>query len=178
MKIITFYHFDSDPRFPPFLLYVRWKSGVIFLRRCFRDGVQQGYVYIDCDTLRFSTSYMHKKLHQVKENQSDSFQRTSHMINVNAQFEVLTSLHTPLLTFLQVLFLFRIQYVYGFCLSFLNETEKCNYQFLHPRLRLTFPSRCYMWNMDRIVLTASEEKSFENVHIRMDGGRGGCLLIL
>ena len=34
------FHFlslDSDPRFPPFLLYVRWKSGVTFERRCFRD---------------------------------------------------------------------------------------------------------------------------------------------
>ena len=37
MKIIHFYHFDSDPRFPPFLLYVRWKSGVTFVRRYFRD---------------------------------------------------------------------------------------------------------------------------------------------
>ena len=37
MKIIHFYHFDSDPRFPPFLLYVRWKSGVTFVRRCLRD---------------------------------------------------------------------------------------------------------------------------------------------
>ena len=34
-----FYHFDSDPRFPPFSLYVRWKSGVTFVRRCFRDEV-------------------------------------------------------------------------------------------------------------------------------------------
>ena len=25
------------PDFPLFLLYVRWKSGVIFVRRCFRD---------------------------------------------------------------------------------------------------------------------------------------------
>ena len=33
-----FYHFDSDPRFPPFLLYVRWKSRVSFVRRCFRDA--------------------------------------------------------------------------------------------------------------------------------------------
>ena len=33
-----FYHFDSDPRFPPFLLYVRWKSWVTFVRRCFRDA--------------------------------------------------------------------------------------------------------------------------------------------
>ena len=32
-----FYHFDSDPRFPPFLLYVKWKSGVTFVWRCFRD---------------------------------------------------------------------------------------------------------------------------------------------
>ena len=37
LKIINFYHFDSDPRFPPFLLYVRWKSGVTFVWRCFRD---------------------------------------------------------------------------------------------------------------------------------------------
>ena len=27
IEIIHFYHFDSDPRFPPFLLYVRLKSG-------------------------------------------------------------------------------------------------------------------------------------------------------
>ena len=38
MKFFTFYHFDPDPRFPPFLLYVRWKSGVTFVRRCFRDA--------------------------------------------------------------------------------------------------------------------------------------------
>ena len=37
IEIVLFYHFDSDPRFPPFLLYVRWKSGVTFVRRCFRD---------------------------------------------------------------------------------------------------------------------------------------------
>ena len=37
MKIIHFYHFDSDPRFPPFLLFARCKSGVTFVRRCFRD---------------------------------------------------------------------------------------------------------------------------------------------
>ena len=36
-KIITFYHFDTNPRFTPFLLYVRCKSGVTFLLRCFRD---------------------------------------------------------------------------------------------------------------------------------------------
>ena len=37
IEIIIFYHFESDPRFPPFLLYVRWKSGVTFVRRCFRN---------------------------------------------------------------------------------------------------------------------------------------------
>ena len=31
------YHFDSDPKFPQLVLYVRWKSGVIFVRRCFCD---------------------------------------------------------------------------------------------------------------------------------------------
>ena len=40
MKINTFYHFDSNPRFPPFLLLVRFKFGVTFVRRCFRDGKQ------------------------------------------------------------------------------------------------------------------------------------------
>ena len=34
-----FFHFDSDPRFSPFLLYVRWKFGVTFVRRCFRDEI-------------------------------------------------------------------------------------------------------------------------------------------
>ena len=29
-----FFHFDCDPRFPPFLLYVRWKFGVTCVRRC------------------------------------------------------------------------------------------------------------------------------------------------
>ena len=32
-----FFNFDSHPRFPQFLLYVRWKSGVIFVPRCFHD---------------------------------------------------------------------------------------------------------------------------------------------
>ena len=40
IEIINFYHFNSDPRFPPFLLYVRWKSGVTFVQRCFRDGIK------------------------------------------------------------------------------------------------------------------------------------------
>ena len=39
IEIFTFYHFDFDPRFPPFLLYSRWKSGVTFVRRCFRDVI-------------------------------------------------------------------------------------------------------------------------------------------
>ena len=34
---IEIFHFESDPRFPPFLLHVRWKSGVTFVRRCFRN---------------------------------------------------------------------------------------------------------------------------------------------
>ena len=38
IEFFTFYHFDPDPRFPPFLLYVWWKSGVTFVRKCFRDG--------------------------------------------------------------------------------------------------------------------------------------------
>ena len=38
MKIIHFYHSDSDQIFPPFFLrYVRWKYEVNFVRRCFRD---------------------------------------------------------------------------------------------------------------------------------------------
>ena len=49
-KFFTFYHFDPDPRFPPFLLYVRWKSGVSFVRRCFRDGkVTSLMLHIKCE---------------------------------------------------------------------------------------------------------------------------------
>ena len=36
-RIFHFSLFNTNPRFPPFLLYVRWKSGVAFVRRCFRD---------------------------------------------------------------------------------------------------------------------------------------------
>ena len=36
IEIFHYYHFDSDLRFPPFLLYVKWKSRVMFVRRCFR----------------------------------------------------------------------------------------------------------------------------------------------
>ena len=45
-KFFTFYHFNFDPRFFPFLLYVRWKSGVTFVRRCFRDA--KFHQIIDC----------------------------------------------------------------------------------------------------------------------------------
>ena len=41
-----FFIFNTNPRFPPFLLYVRCKSGVIFIRRSFRDalGIQAAHV--------------------------------------------------------------------------------------------------------------------------------------
>ena len=39
LEIIHFYHFDFEPRFSPFLLYVRMKSVVTFIRRCFRDAL-------------------------------------------------------------------------------------------------------------------------------------------
>ena len=41
-----FNQFDSDPRFPLFLLYVRWKSGVTFVRRRFRDDRYQPSVSV------------------------------------------------------------------------------------------------------------------------------------
>ena len=46
MKIITFYQFGTNPRFPPVLLYVRCKFRVTFVRRCFRDEgvIIQDYV--------------------------------------------------------------------------------------------------------------------------------------
>ena len=53
MEVIHFYHFDPDPRFPPFLLYVRWISGVTFVRRCFRDE------YVNNRNLRFRSLKCH-----------------------------------------------------------------------------------------------------------------------
>ena len=44
-NIITFYHFHSNPRFSLFLLYVRCKSGVTFVRKCFRDTNQIPHSY-------------------------------------------------------------------------------------------------------------------------------------
>ena len=43
---LLFNQFDSDPRFPLFLLYVRWKSGVTFVRRYFRDDRYQPSVSV------------------------------------------------------------------------------------------------------------------------------------
>ena len=60
MKIIHFYHFDSDPRFPLFLLYVRWKSGVTFVRRCFRDEVSSALIIISWLIYFTSVARKHK----------------------------------------------------------------------------------------------------------------------
>ena len=59
LKIIHFYYFDSDFRFPPFLLCVRWKSGVTFVRRCFRDaGISDVGLCVACFWCHFlSTTY-------------------------------------------------------------------------------------------------------------------------
>ena len=54
MKIIHFYHFDSDPRFPPFLLYVRWKSGVTFVKRCFGDEFSSWFDYFYSNSISIS----------------------------------------------------------------------------------------------------------------------------
>ena len=81
-KFFTFYHFDSVPRFPLFLLYVTWKSGVTFVRRCFRDVIVEAMfksrfpVILKVQTMftpilgpdkhtgevRFRVKTMHKKL--------------------------------------------------------------------------------------------------------------------
>ena len=37
-RIFHFLSFNTNPRFPPFLLYVRCKSRVTSVRRCFRDA--------------------------------------------------------------------------------------------------------------------------------------------
>ena len=60
MKIITFYQFDTctNPRFPPFLLYVRCKFRVTFVRRCFRYG--PGYEG-DEQFCRFNSRYYNSR---------------------------------------------------------------------------------------------------------------------
>ena len=46
-----FFIFNTNPRFPPFLLYVRCKSGVIFIRRSFRDEQSETHTRaIECMT--------------------------------------------------------------------------------------------------------------------------------
>ena len=50
LKSFTFYNFDSGPRFPLSLLYVRWKSGVTFVRRRFRDVIFYNLVMVFPDT--------------------------------------------------------------------------------------------------------------------------------
>ena len=58
----TFYHFYSDPKFHPFLLPVRWKSGVTFVRRCFRDekaGSRQGAYFVNSSGIIFLMYVVH-----------------------------------------------------------------------------------------------------------------------
>ena len=55
LNFFNFYHFDPDLRFPPYLLYVGWKSGVTFVRRCIRDVIR---LLIVVYTILFRFSYL------------------------------------------------------------------------------------------------------------------------
>ena len=55
-----FFIFNTNPRFLPFLLYVRCKSGVTFIRRSFRDVLQRkAYGRQLCWTLIFTLHIFH-----------------------------------------------------------------------------------------------------------------------
>ena len=69
LNIFHFYHFDSDPTFPPFLLYARWKSGVTFIRRCFRDDIN----FVDIESLLLRAKF------QTSDFEEDTFQTIFHI---------------------------------------------------------------------------------------------------
>ena len=45
MEKLPLFYFKINPRFSPFLLYVRCKSGVTFVRSCFRDDCSRSRGY-------------------------------------------------------------------------------------------------------------------------------------
>ena len=59
MKSIHFYHFDSEPRFLLFLLYVSWKSGVTFVRKGFRDVMIVSFSFDIANEKCFSFLYIY-----------------------------------------------------------------------------------------------------------------------
>ena len=81
LKIISFYHSDSDPRFPLFLLYVRCKSGVTFVRRCFRDVDRYVLMYfVAIDVLpRICNFSLHRASGLLGVNQGEFFSSHSFM---------------------------------------------------------------------------------------------------
>ena len=70
--MITFYHFDSNPRFPPFLLYVRCKFGITFVRRCFRDASSY---FQDVDQCTLNT--LHRSWRKCQQFRADLIARSS-----------------------------------------------------------------------------------------------------
>ena len=80
-----FFIFNTNPRFPPHLLYVRCKSGVTFIRRSFRDGkaVHVSIALRACEN-RSSTKPFTCHYEIFYETTSDEITnlRTGHILNV------------------------------------------------------------------------------------------------
>ena len=100
-----FLSFNTNPRFPPFLLYVRCKSGVTFVWRCFRHGF---VFYIVCDSFkrRAGISSINKTgacytemcsstIYQLNINQPKQFFSTNEGVHLHVQILLLhVRLHT------------------------------------------------------------------------------------
>ena len=95
LKIIHFYHFNSNPRFPPFLLYVWWKSGVTFVRRCFRDAVITDKASDNVDNEVWNImSRIKENLHSMFLTRFDPNRRLEYLVQKEAaSTKVLTKLH-------------------------------------------------------------------------------------
>ena len=65
-----------DPRFPLFLLYVRWKYGVTFVRRCFSDG-RSSSTNKNVELCLKSEAHMIIMIHAILHMQSIAFLCTS-----------------------------------------------------------------------------------------------------
>ena len=80
-----FYCFNTNPRLPPFLP-VRCKSGITFVRRCFRDETNSGKISLFSQTIFTQWKFNSKKTRKVISTCPCSILRI--LMNVKWQFSV------------------------------------------------------------------------------------------
>ena len=120
IEIIHFYHFDFDPRFPLFLLYVRWKSGVTFVRRCFRDADRLSVVKFGTNldvsaeiTVRENHYWKSDQSQDLLQNDQSTGYRSVSICTIRSPrpiYESMRQFRLPIVKCLHYIYLYRVGY--------------------------------------------------------------------